>query len=139
MSTRGGVHPLWTELLTHACENITFAQFRLQTVTRMHSSMMRITHRSSHLRGGCLPQCMLGYTPQAWAWTPLLGVGRTPPHVGLDTHPQVWAWTPLGLHLDTTSSQTPRPPPGPGPRHLPPLWTEFLTHASENITLPQLR
>ena len=30
------------------------------------------------------------------------------------------------------SMQWDRPPP-------PPLWTEFLTHAAENITLPQLR
>ena len=29
-----GRHPPWTEFLTHACENITFLQLRLQTVTR---------------------------------------------------------------------------------------------------------
>ena len=29
----GGVHlPLWTEFLTHICENITFPQLRLRTV-----------------------------------------------------------------------------------------------------------
>ena len=28
----GGVHPLWTEFLTHACENITFPKLRLQMV-----------------------------------------------------------------------------------------------------------
>ena len=37
---------------------------------RMHSSRMRTTRGSS--RRGCLPQCMLGYTPppQVWAWRP---------------------------------------------------------------------
>ena len=28
----GGVHPLWTVFLTHACENITFPQLLLRTV-----------------------------------------------------------------------------------------------------------
>ena len=28
----GGVHPLWTEFLAHACENITFLQLLLRTV-----------------------------------------------------------------------------------------------------------
>ena len=33
MSAQGCVHlPLWTELLTHTCENITFSRFRLRTV-----------------------------------------------------------------------------------------------------------
>ena len=66
--------------------------------------------------GGCLPQCMLGYTPpglgldtpRAWAWTP---------------PPLAWAWTtpklPLGLGLDTLLARPPNLPPGPGPRHPP--------------------
>ena len=29
-------------------------------------------------------------------------------------------------------------PPGPRGRHPLPMWTEFLTHACENITFPQL-
>ena len=67
--------------------------------TRMHSSGMHIACSSSHLGGGCLPQCMLGYTP--------LVVGlETPPGVGLET-PWVWAWRPPG--------QTFQPPPGCGP------------------------
>ena len=88
----------------------------------MHSSRMHTAHSSSHLLEGCLPQCMLGYTPwpgasQAWGWT------QPPPHV--------WAWTPswpdpqtspLGLGLDPPD-QTPQPPPGPGPRH-PHPWTD---------------
>ena len=32
-SLSGGGCPLWTEFLTHACENITFQQLRLRTVT----------------------------------------------------------------------------------------------------------
>ena len=51
----------------------------------MHSSRMRTARSSSHLLGGCLPQCMLGYP---------LGVGlETHPCVGLET-PPVWAWRP---------------------------------------------
>ena len=61
VSTQGRVYtsPLpWTEFLTHACENITFPQLRLQTVitkvyqTRMHSSRMRTVRSSGRLRGG---------------------------------------------------------------------------------------
>ena len=67
--------------------------------------------------GGCLPKCMLGYTPWAW-WSP-----------------RVWAWRPPSCLPDPPTS-----PPGVGldTPTSPPLWTEFLTHASENITLPQL-
>ena len=32
--------PMWTEFLTHSCENITFPQLRLWMVARMHSSSM---------------------------------------------------------------------------------------------------
>ena len=69
-------------------------------MTRIHSSRMRTARSSSCLwgGGGCLPQCMLEYTP--------LGLG-------LDTHPN----TPLGVGLDTPlvsvwtpPSQTPQPP-----------------------------
>ena len=55
--------------------------------------------------GGCLPQCMRGYTSTwAWAWA------WTPPGLGLDSPLWAWAWTPpLGLGLDTLSvdRQTP--------------------------------
>ena len=98
---------------------------------------------------GCLPQCMLGYPP---------GVGlETPPGQTPQCLPWVWAWRP-------PPGQTPQLPhwvwawrparhagiPPPGylqdmlEYHLqcmlgyhPPPWTEFLTHASENITLPK--
>ena len=102
-------------------------------------------------------------TPWLWDWTPLgvdldppgcgpgepLGCGpgdpparplNLPPRCGPgdfhqpdpSTSPWVWAWRP--------PSQTP-PPPRPRMWVWRPhsLWTEFLTHASENITLPQLR
>ena len=68
----------------------------------MHSSRMR-TVRSSRrlLEGGCLPQCILGYTPPwVWTWTP------PPPVLGLDPpgpgpgHP-LGRHTPPGLGLDT--------------------------------------
>ena len=96
----------------------------------MHSSRMRTAHSSSHLLGVCLSAC--------WDTAPPGPGPGHPPGVGLDTPPGqtpqpppwVWAWThPL--------VRSPSPLPGPGPRHLP-RWTEFLTHASENITLPQL-
>ena len=45
-----------------------------------------------------------------------------PPCLGLDTPKPDPPTSPLGLGLDAT-----------------PRWTEFLTHASENITLPQRR
>ena len=31
--------PLWTEFLTHACENITFPQLRLRTVMTLHKTL----------------------------------------------------------------------------------------------------
>ena len=59
----------------------------------------------------------------------LVGGGSASVHAGI--HPPV-----LGLD---PSGQTPNlPPPGCGPED-PPPWTEFVTHASENIILPQLR
>ena len=71
---------------------------------------------------------MLGYTP--------LGLGLDIPWARAWTPPWAWAWTspgsgpghPLGMGLDT--------PQGLGLGT--PLWTEFLTHACENITFPQL-
>ena len=68
---------------------------------------MRTTRSSSRLlRGGCLPQCMLGNTP-AHGCGPEMPLG-----VGLKT-PWVWAWTHphLGVGLETSPGQTPQPPP----------------------------
>ena len=80
-------------------------------LTRMHLSMMRTARSSSRLLGGCLPQCMLGYTH--------------PLAVGLETHPQVWAWRPprpdpstfpLGVGQETPPQARPfNFPPGCGP------------------------
>ena len=42
------------------------------------------------------------------------------------------------LNACIPSGTGPGHPPGPWSGH-PTLWTEFLTHASENIALPQLR
>ena len=76
---------------------------------------MRTTRNSSW---GCLPQCMQEYTNP-----PRPDPGH-PPGCGPGDHPPRCG---------------PRDPPGVGLDTPPPLWTEFLTHASENITLPQLR
>ena len=96
------------------------------------------------------------HTPsQVWAWRP------TPLGVGLET-PQVWAWrppwygpgdpprcgpgdplqpdpstSPLGVGLVTCKAYPPRDLQGMLGYHPLPMWAEFLTHASENITLPQ--
>ena len=84
-------------------------------------------------------------------------VGYTPLGVGLET-PQVWVWRLLqGVGLENPPRYGPGDPsrcgPGDPPRDLkgmlgyqlqgmlgyhPPPCTEFLTHATENITLPQI-
>ena len=113
---------------------------------------MHTAHSSSRLLWGvsALSACW-DISPQAWA-CPSPGYGPGPLRCGLGppgcgpgqppsqtpnipTSPRVWAWTP------PTSQTPPTSPPGSGPRHPrhPPLWTEFFTHASENITLSQLR
>ena len=82
----------------------------------MHSSRMRTGRSSSRLLGGvCLSAC----------WD-----RSTPPGVGLETPVPDPLTSPLGVGLETPG-QTPQPPCW--------VWAEFLTHASENITLPQLR
>ena len=86
---------------------------------------------------GCLPQCW--YTPRVWAWrppgvgleTPRCGTEETPPGQTPQLPPWVCAWR-RARHAGI--------PPGDlqdmlGYHH--PPSTEFLTHASENITLPQ--
>ena len=120
---------------------------------------MYTTHSSSCLLGG-LPQCMLGYPPgvgletlPVWAWRPSSGCGPGDlPGVGLETPPRPDPSTsPLGVGLETCKAywDTTPLPPGDlkgmlgyhlqcmlGYHPLPPC-TEFLTHATENITLPQ--
>ena len=71
---------------------------------------------------------------------------HTPPGVDLETPLGVGLETSIGVGLDTLLARPLNLPYGCGPGdlqgimgyHLPP-WTEFLTHPSENITLPQLR
>ena len=70
------------------------------------------TARSSSRRGGYLV------------------LGGCPPDTPQTRPP--WDQTPPTRHAP--QDQAP-PPPGPDPPPL--LWTEFLTQASENITLPQ--
>ena len=75
----------------------------IKYTTRMHSSRMCTVCSSSHLLGwGCLPECMLVYTPP-------LGLALDTP-LGLDLDP----WTPR--HLPARPLNL---PPGCGPRHLP--------------------
>ena len=68
---------------------------------------------SVHRGGGCLPQCMLGYTPSPWEQTPPLGAD-TPP-LGADTP---GADTPPGTH--PPQEQTPPQSRHPSTRHPPP-------------------
>ena len=110
----------------------------------MHSSRMRTTRSSSCLLGGCLPQCMLR-SAQVWAWIPL--PWRTARHAGIPP-----------LQRPARHAGIPPPPPWRPARHagipppppgdlqgmlgyqlqcMPPPCTEFLTHVTENITLPQ--
>ena len=110
--------------------------------TRMHSSRMRTTRSSSRLlgkgegAGGCLPQCMLENP---------LGVGLDPPlGVGLETPPGQTHKLPPGCGPgDPLQARPLNFPLGRGPGDLQgmlgchPPWTKFLTHSSENSTLPQ--
>ena len=104
---------------------------------RMHSSRMHTAHSSSH-GGGLASSPSTSPLGVGLDQIPLnfpLGCGPGPDSPQLP--PWLWAWTrspstsPLVVGLETPPDQTP-----PGTRH-PLLWTEFLTHASENITLPQ--
>ena len=87
----------------------------------------------------CLSAC--------WDTQPTPGVGlEIPLGMGLET-PWVWAWRPLrplsfplGVGLETPwipARHAGIPPAMHAGIPAPPLWTEFLTHASQNITLPQ--
>ena len=82
----------------------------------MHSSRMRTT-RSSSPGGGAWP------VPPNFP----LGCGAGPDHPQLPP----WLWRPPPHDQAPPGPGTPL---GPDPH---PLWTEFLTHASENVTFPQ--
>ena len=88
----------------------------------MHSSRMRTTHSSTDIGGGGCPHTL----------SPGAGTPTPPPE---QTHPSgpdpLGPGTPLGLgtpgdRIPPLGAGTPSPP-----------WTETLTHATENITLPQ--
>ena len=81
-------------------------------ITRIHSSGMH----TNTITGGCLPQCMLGYTHP-------LGVGlqTTPPRGGPGDPPQVWAWRPPpGVDLEPPLVWAWRPPTQLDPSTPPP-------------------
>ena len=50
VSAHVGVHPLWTEFLTHTCENITFPQLLLRTVKIVSNEMNHSNCSISHER-----------------------------------------------------------------------------------------
>ena len=86
--------------------------------TRMHSSRMRTARSSSRQLGGCLPQCMLGYTPQVWAWR----------------LPWVWAWrTPPGLGLENPPRSGPGDPTRCGPGCIPACLAGFQAHTQGEL------
>ena len=69
---------------------------------------------------GGLPQCMLGYPPQVWAWRP---------------PPQVWAWNPPGCGPgDSPAAKHAGIPPAMHAGIPTPPWTEWLTDRCKNIT-----
>ena len=98
-------------------------------LTRMHSSMMHTARSSSHL-AGVSPTAPPPSRPP-WDQTPP-EAGTSPPGTRppKTRHPQTRH--PPGA--DTSPDQA---PPSPEQAPSPPLLTEFLTHTSENITLPQ--
>ena len=63
----------------------------------------------------------------------------TPPSVSLETPPWVLAWRPPQLWTWRPPQVWTWRPSRCGPGDHPPPWKEFLTHASESITLPRLR
>ena len=105
----------------------------------MHSSRMRTARSSSRPGGGLYPPPP-GSRPHQ-SRPPQLQTRQTPSRpstpLGADSLDQAPPWTrqpPAARHAGIAHPPAARhagiPPPTP-------LWTEFLTHASENITLPQ--
>ena len=130
----------------------------------MHASSH--THPQPHISPGhACPQPCMALRPPATQALPLamhaLLAMHAPHHAySLAMHtpqpcmppvtspPATHAWeqtpseqTPLGVDTPLRADPQTRHPPGADTpqEQTSPLWTEFLTHASENITLPQLR
>ena len=120
---------------------------RIPRQTRMHSSRMRTARSSSLLGGWCgawpvPPQLPLGCghgpdPPQLPPWVCSWTRSPSTSHLGVGLD-QIPSTSPFVMGLETPQDQAHPPgarhPPRPG---TPLLYTEFLTHASENITLPQ--
>ena len=121
--------PLWTEFLRHASE------------TSMHSSRM---HTICSLTISCHIPCT--YAPLQPRIPPT--TTQPPNHACplLLCMPPTTMHAPLQPYMPPATMHAPQQPHMPPSNHTcppqqpctPPLWTEFLTHASENITLPQL-
>ena len=123
----------------------------------MHSSRMRTARGSSRPRGGVYlsacwdtppPRCWPGDPPGVGLETPLgCGPGDPPPNQTPQLPPWVWAWR-LPHWRPARHAGIPSPDQETCCKtcwdttcnacwDTPPRWTEFLTHTSENITLPQ--
>ena len=115
--------------------NIANARYHKYYTTRMHSSRMYTARSSNRLLGGvCFIACWDTPTPPA-LYPPRCGPGDPPNPPGKTPQPPPWVWVwrprptrPINLPLGCGLGDP-----------LTPSWTEFLTHASENIALPQLR
>ena len=93
----------------------------------MHSSRMRTVRCSGRL---FCHACPLPCTPP---------VMHTPPPCTSLPHIPPQPHTPPAMHAPLQCPSLPHTPPAiHAPTMYTPLWTEFLTHACENITFPQL-
>ena len=98
----------------------------------MHSSRMRAVRCRGCLGGGVSDQgvCLRGFWPEGGVCPRGVCPGGVSAQGGVC--PGGWCLPREGVCLACL-------PGGCLPRQtLPPLWTEFLTHACENITFPQL-
>ena len=99
-----------------------------------HSLPLQHTPPVMHAPLPCMPlPCTAPYHPWPPAMHKLPAIHAPLPHMPPATHP-------LATHPPATHSPCHA---CPSPHHachvcMPPLWTEFLTHASENITFPPL-
>ena len=112
-------------------------------LTRMHSSRMRtarsltVSHciRKTEKTTHAPPLNKTTHAPpNKTMHAPPNKTTHAPPNKTTHAHPRPNKTT----HAHPRPNKTMHAPPG-ATTHAPPPWTELLTHASENITLPQLR
>ena len=139
--------------MTNRCKNITLATTSLWPVKRSHSSRMSTAHLSTvsqhALHRGCLSR---GVSVQGGVCLGVSTQGVSAQGVSAQVEgvsAQGRGCLPRGVSAQrgvVCRGYLPKGSVCPGgcvSQHAmgqtPPLWTEFLTHACENITLPQLR